>query len=50
MLADDSGEPWDGRRFEHSKTVAKVVPEAEGLLGAGFHKPQEGIAAVAACI
>ena len=45
MLADEGIEPWHGRRFEDTKAVAEIVPEADGLLGAGFHEPQEGVAA-----
>ena len=33
MLVDEVGEPWDGRRFEHSEAVTEIVPEADGLLG-----------------
>ena len=50
MLADESGEAWDVWCFQHCEAVAEIVPEADGVLGAGFHEPKEGIAAVAACM
>ena len=49
-MADECGEAWDGWPLQRSEAVAKVIPEADGLLGAGFHKPQESIAAIAAFI
>ena len=36
--------------MRHSKAVAEVIPEADGLLGTGFHKPEEGVAGIAACV
>jgi hypothetical protein len=44
VLADEVGEPRDGCCVEHSEAIAEMVPEVDGLLGAGFHKPEEGIA------
>ena len=49
MLADESGEAWDDRRFRQSEAVAKIIPEADGLLGACFISPRK-VATIAACI
>ena len=46
-MADKFREPWDGGRLGHLQTIAEVVPKANGVLGAGFHEPEERIAAVA---
>ncbi len=39
---------WLTRRcVRYTQAVAKILPEADALLGAGFHEPEERIAAIA---
>ncbi len=43
---DDFGQGWDGLGARDGEAVAKVIPERNFELGAGFGEAEEGIAAV----
>ena len=46
-MADKLRQPWDGRCLGDTEAIAEIIPKADGVLGAGFHEPEERIAAVA---
>src|ERR1700675_217466 len=43
---DDFGQAWDGVSARDGESVAKVVPERDFELGAGFGETEKGIAAI----
>src|SRR5580698_8698123 len=43
---DDFGQPWDSVSARDAESVAKVVPERDFELGAGFGETEKGIAAI----
>src|ERR1700732_4769549 len=43
---DDFGQGWDGVSARDGESVAKVVPERDFELGAGFGETEKGIAAI----
>src|SRR5580693_805246 len=43
---DDFGQAWDSVSARDAESVAKVVPERDFELGAGFGETEKGIAAI----